>query len=474
MPIKKLLNKYFMSAKLQNNTDNQSVKGKKIKGKTAELDAGKNQGEAPKLETPKRQGKAPKVETEKNEGQASKGENPKSQDKGQAPNPESKKPIITLLEEYIFKKYDLRINIVSNELEGKLKGDKEYGLFSEDNLTYDLFVANFNRFTTQLAVLISTKVEKYDPLKEYFENLPRWDNSQPDYIQKLSEFVVIEDKVWWQSMFKKHLVRMVAQAILKIPFNKQCLTLVGKQNDGKTSFLEFLVPPQLSRYYRKGFDFGGNKDGKISLCQNFVINLDELATFEKKDLNNEFKTILTESTVKFRPLFAKNETTNYRRANFVASTNQYEFLTDETGNVRWLPFVVKDIVHDYGKGKGYQANVDIDLVWSQAYHLLMSGEFDCIMNKSEIEMQEKINQNFMRLSTEMEVIQKHFVSSNKDDPNSMFVTATEIQEKLLTKTSLRLNSVQIGKALKILQFQYTGEYNTFCSYTKKGYRIKEI
>jgi predicted P-loop ATPase len=362
----------------------------------------------------------------------------------------------------------------SNSLEGKLKEDKEYGLFSEDNLTYDLFVYGFNKFTTQLAVLISTKVEKYDPLQEYFGNLPKWDKSQPDYIQKLSEFVVIEDKVWWQSMFKKHLVRMVAQATLKIPFNKQCLTLVGKQNDGKTSFLEFLVPSKLSKYYRKSFDFGGSKDGKISLCQNFIINLDELATFEKKDLNNEFKTILTESTVKFRPLFAKNETTKYRRANFVASTNQYEFLTDETGNVRWLPFVVKDIIHDNGKDKGYQANVEIDLVWSQAYHLLMSGDFDCIMNKAEIEMQEKINQNFMRLSTEMEIIQKYFISSSENNPDSVFFTATEIQEELMKNTPLKINAVQIGKALKILQFPYTGKYNSSRSFTEKGYYVKRL
>ena len=435
----------------QNNADNESVKGE-------------NNLQPQKPKTPRGQGKAPKVKTEKKDGKAT----------GVATPKEFKKPIIIQLEEYIFDKYDLRINTVSNELEGKLKEDKEYGLFSEDNLTYDLFVYGFNKFTTQLAVLISTKVEKYDPLKEYFENLPKWDNSQPDYIQKLSEFVVIEDKVWWESMFKKHLVRMVAQAILKIPFNKQCLTLVGKQNDGKTSFLEFIVPPELLKYYRKGYDFGGNKDAEISLCQNFVINLDELASFEKKDLNNEFKTVLTESIVKFRGIFAKNETANYRRANFVASTNQYEFLTDETGNVRWLLFVVKDIIHDNGKDKGYQANVDINMVWSQAYHLLMSGEFDCIMNKAEIEMQEKINQNFMRLSTEMEIVQKYFASSNKDCPDSMFLTATEIQEELMTKTSLRLSPVQIGKALKILQFQYTGEYDNSCLYTKKGYRIKRV
>lgn len=383
-------------------------------------------------------------------------------------------PLIIKLEEHIFSTYDLKVNTVSNELYGKLKDEKDYQLFSEDTITYDLYTNGFNKFNQILPVIISNKVEKYDPIKQYFESLPKWDNSQPDYIQKLSEFVVIEDKKWWEMMFKKHLVRMVAQGILKIPFNKQCLTLVGKQNDGKTSFLEFLVPPTLAKYYKKGFDFGGNKDGKISLCQNFIINLDELASFEKRELNNDFKTILTESVVKFRPLFGKSEITHYRRANFVASTNQYQFLTDETGNVRWLPFVVKDINHDNGNSKGYQANVDINLVWSQAYSLLMSGKFDFNMSKADIEMQEKINQRFMRLSTEMEVIQKYFLPSHEGEPNNEFLTATDMMEKLTGLCPLRLNRIQIGKALKILQFQESQKYISEYKYSIKGYYIKNI
>lgn len=383
-------------------------------------------------------------------------------------------PLIVKIEKYIFDKYDLRFNTVSNELDGKIKGQKDYELFNEDTIIYELFNAGYNKFNQILPVIISNKVRKYDPIKEYFESLPKWDNSQPNYIQQLSEYVVIEDKIWWETMFKKHLVRMVAQGILKIPFNKQCLTLVGKQNDGKTSFLEFLLPPKLKKYYKKGFDFGGNKDGKISLCQNFIINLDELASFDKKELNNDFKTILTESIVKFRGLFAKSETSHYRRANFVASTNQYEFLTDETGNVRWLPFVVKDINHDNGKEKGYQANINIDLVWSQAYHLLMSGNFDYVMSKADIQMQEKINQKFMRVSTEMELIQKNFKPSDEKEPNTEFLTTTDILQKLKMVTSIQINSIQIGKALKILQFQESRKYIKEHGFSVKGYFVKNI
>jgi hypothetical protein len=39
-------------------------------------------------------------------------------------------PLIVKIEKYIFDKYDLRLNTVSNELDGKLKGQKEYELFN--------------------------------------------------------------------------------------------------------------------------------------------------------------------------------------------------------------------------------------------------------------------------------------------------------------------------------------------------------
>lgn len=382
-------------------------------------------------------------------------------------------PLIKRLENFIFGKYDIRINVISNDLEGKLKNQKTFSVMSEDKISYELYSAGFNKFSQQLSVLISEKAHKYDPFKEYFESLPKWDETQPDYIKILSDYVKVEDANWWQRMFKKFLVRMVAQSIVRIPFNKQCLTLVGKQNDGKTSFIEFLIPPALSNYYKKGFDFRGNKDGKISLVQNFMINLDELAQFDKKDLNNEFKAILSESSVKFRPLFAKNEVSHDRRASFVASTNKHEFLTDETGNVRWLPFVINEITHDGGGDKGYGKNVDINMVWAQAYSLLQSG-FQFEMVKEEIEIQEKINMKFMTTTTEMELIQKFYRPSSKEDKNAMFLTSSDIERELMITAGIKVYRVQIGKALKILRFQESSKFNSITKFTQKGYYVVKV
>ncbi|GAB3027508.1 VapE domain-containing protein [Spirosoma pulveris] len=381
-------------------------------------------------------------------------------------------PIIQRIQKFLFDKHEYRVNIVSNQLERKNKATSELELVNMADIEYELFNANFKAFKDPLKSIFGSKlIPKYDPFATYFEGLPKWDDSQPDYIDQLADFVQTDDRQWWKQMFKKWIVRAVGQAVGKIPFNKQCLTLVGKQNDGKTTFLDFLIPDGLKGYAKKGFDFG-SKEGKFSLIQNFFINLDELASFDKRELNNEFKSVLSESTVKFRLLFQNIETPFARRASFVASTNQFEFLTDETGNVRWLPFVVKNINHDAGGPKGYAAVIDIDRVWAQAQTLLNDPTFNCNMTPDEIGHQELLNRRFLRTTTEMEVIGKYYLSGEKGDVESNFYTASDIEEYLRGKVSLRLHRTQIGKAMQVMNFAQETNYNPKKGYSEKGYFLK--
>ena len=363
-------------------------------------------------------------------------------------------PRITQVENHLLARYDIRINLINNTIEAKLKSETAYQEISEMELKYDLY-KHFTKFDGELKAILGSKAtQKFDPIKEYFETLPKWNDTQPDYIKALSDYCQTDDQPWFESMFKKHLVRMVAQATNKIDFNKHCLTLVGKQNDGKTSFFNFLVPQALKSYYRDTFDFNGNKDGKFSLVQNFLINLDELAQFDKKDLNKEFKSILTTSIVKFRLLFHNSETSHLRRASFVATTNEFEFLTDETGNVRWIPFVVKSINHDFGGKNGYGKNIDIDKVWGQAYSLLMNG-FKCQLDNSEISQLEILNRRFIKVSTEADIISRFLKPAQRHEQNAEFMRTTDVLVYLKEKTTLRMHDNQVGKALTQLGFEKT-------------------
>ena len=362
-------------------------------------------------------------------------------------------PRILRIQHYLFGKYEFRYNVVSNELSYRLKSSQApFGPMQEAELAFELYEQGFTKFRDELTVLLAAKVPRFDPFTQYFSHLPLWDG-ETDHIHYLTSFLDVDDPNFFRLMFRKFLVRCVRQSLATTPsyFAKQCLTLVGKQNDGKTSFFDYLVPPDLKRYARKGFQFG-TKDSLISLTQNFFINLDELASFEKKELNNEFKNVLSESTVKFRGLYEKNERPWPRRASFVASTNRREFLTDETGNVRWLVFLINAILHDGGGPNGYAQLVNIDLVWSQAYALYKAG-FEAELTPEEIKIVEHRNRQFRLYSLEMELVETHFKPALKGDPGAYFLSSSDVKEELKATTKYNLNAIMVGRAITAMEFE---------------------
>lgn len=310
--------------------------------------------------------------------------------------------MITLIQEYLSERYEFRLDTVANVLQYKSIKDSCFREMNENNILRELYEFGFSRFKDQLkALLRSDFIPEFDPFKEYFAGLPAWDETQPDYIAELASYVSVKDADWFLLMFRKMLVRSVACAIGDAKFNKQCFVLYGKQNDGKTSFLRFLCPPALKDYYKENIDFE-NKDGRIALGENFLINLDELSSLSRSD-TNKFKAYLTEERVKIRRPYAERETSIQRRASFLGSTNQNEFLTDVTGNVRWLVFETEGINHDSGGPKGYSANVDINRLWAQAYALLKSG-FQYELTREELARSEGNNRQHQRTTAEISTL----------------------------------------------------------------------
>lgn len=363
---------------------------------------------------------------------------------------------IERVRQFIENRYEIRKNTVSGQIEVRAVNSAEpFQIINEFQLLYQLYdEGGFNKCTDYLKVYLGAKVPEYDPFRFYFESLPKWDkNTDPDYITELADFVETDDQVWFRRMFKKFMLRCVAQS-LGDRFNKQCFCFVGKQNDGKTSFWESLIPKSLRDYYKTGYDFSKqSKEGKIALVSSFIINLDELAQFSKHDLNAEFKSVLSESSVKFRPLYERQERPYKRRASFVATTNHPEFLTDETGNVRWLPFRVKKINHDYGGPNGYSQRVDIDKVWAQAYTMYLLKE-PSEMTLDEIQHQEALNRkNFFRMTHEMEIIRSLYKPSRKNTDGSKFVQAKTLVEEIRTQTSFNTTPEKVGRALASLEFE---------------------
>jgi Virulence-associated protein E/VirE N-terminal domain len=375
--------------------------------------------------------------------------------------------LLTRVEDYINKKYEIRFNEVSTKIEWKNKiPDSLYQELNENSLYRELEHANLNISLAKLASLMQSDfVSKYNPFKDYFEGLNQWDdNTDPDYILKLSSYIPAVDKERFRKHFLKMLVRSVACALDDRVFNKQVFVLVHDvQNSGKSTFCRWLCPPTLRNYITENINT--DKDSLIALATNLLINMDELATLSRTEIN-QLKSFISKDKINVRLPYAKKTTLIPRRASFIGSTNKDEFLTDETGSVRWLCFDLNGMINFK-----YSEEVDINDVWRQAYALYKAG-FEYQLTPAEIEENEKANDAFQVQTTEMQLIPKMFAPSSKEGKGGFF-TASDIQLNIERQfIGARLNIYNIGRAMKRLGFRKESQYLEARGYTQKGYYVK--
>lgn len=348
-------------------------------------------------------------------------------------------------ENYLSKNYDIRFDIIANEIEISKKNENNWGELNEDHLYVEMQKKHLKISIGNLrSVLASDFVPKFNPIKNYFENLPVWDKKN-DYINQFLNYVELEvgeDREQFIHQFKKWCVRSVKCSTIEGYYNKQAFVLSDDakgQNIGKTTFIRYLTPKALKNYYCENLP-EKESDAIKRLGQNFIINLDELATLSRTDIN-KLKSMFSADRIKTRLPYGKKDVVIHRVANFIGSTNMSTFLVDESGSVRWLCFVVKKINFEYSD------KFNIDNLWAQAYSLSKDENFKEAMTADDVKQNEIRNDKFQILSPEMELIPKYFEVPKRNEEIE-HLTSTEIVYYISLYTSgVRVTAGAIGKAM---------------------------
>ena len=351
---------------------------------------------------------------------------------------------------FLSSKYDFLYNVILNEVLVREKGTSEYYPANLNTLYIEAREAGHKTSVGEInTFLCSDYIPRINPFESYFETHEHWwkEEKHGDYIEKFAQYISVDDPKRFVVQFKKWLVRCVVCSLNDDYFNKQALIFVqDDQNSGKTTLTRFLIPEVLKDYQVENISV--DKDSLIALCQNFGVIQDELSTLSKTEINAQ-KTLMSKSYIKVRHPYDRRPKMEPRRASIWGSTNKAEFLVDETGSVRWLCFGVREI------NWAYKAEIDINVVWSQAYQLYKSG-FKYEMTVPEILDNELANSRYKTTTIEFELIQKFYSPATKDRFDQ-FYTATDLCENLASRTDgkLRISPVEIGKALKFLGFIQT-------------------
>ncbi len=366
--------------------------------------------------------------------------------------------------------YDIRLNKISNEIESKKKDADSWSLLNDNDLYVEANENNINISQGKLlAILRSSFIEGYNPIKQYFDSLPVWDG-KTDHITRYCSYLELakdQNEHEFLKQFKKWLVRTVKCSLNEGYFNKQAIVLSDRmkgQNIGKSSWLRSLNPNSLSDYYTENFT-GNDKDDQIQLARNFIINLDEMDEIPRKNIG-QIKSMLSKSSINVRFPYAKTSTVCDRVASFVGSSNEISFLFDQTGSVRFICFVIQSI--DFS----YREKENVNLLWSQAFALSKMKDFQFEMTKKELKENERRNSEFYSSSIEEEQIQKYYaIPTNDPDELVRTLSASEVLSELRNYDpllNLRAGSSKMGKYLTRLGFEDTKIKGL------KKYRLKVI
>ena len=235
----------------------------------------------------------------------------------------------------------------------------------------------------------------------------------------------------WRACFKKWFVAMVASWMRDEAVNHQVLVLIGKQGIYKTTWLEHLIPPHLRAYACKLANSNDlNKDERLRIAEFGLISLDEIDSMNNRELN-QLKSVITATDVNERAAYAYTKERRVRLASFCASGNRRDFLTDITGNRRWLPFEVESIQNPFFTTLPYE------MMYAQAWALAQDPTFCYWFELDEIEVLEEHNQQFRDESNEEQLLPVYFGVPAEGATNTKFLTTAEISEKLISAGNIK-------------------------------------
>ena len=251
---------------------------------------------------------------------------------------------------------------------------------------------------------------------------------------------------------KKWLVAMVAGWVNDNVVNNVILVLIGEQGSYKTTWFNYLLPPELKAYfYTKTNSNRMSKDDLLTLAQYGLVCCEELDSMSPRDLN-QLKAAVTMPSIDERAAYAHYHEHRVHIASFCGTGNNVQFLSDPTGNRRWLPFEIEHISSPREHPFNYEG------IYSQAYQLYKSG-FQFWFAKEEITHLSEHNRQFETPRLETELVQLFFRKPGEREAGEFMSVALALQIVGFGITQ-KLSTVSLGRAFVELGFERKTYRNT--------------
>ena len=180
--------------------------------------------------------------------------------------------------------------------------------------------------------------------------------------------------------------------------------LVGSQGIGKSEFVKRLCPKP--EWYLDNLTTMEGDQAIEKLENKWIVEVAELANL-RRDKIESVKAFITQTQDTYRPKYARNAENRPRGAVFMGTTNSTTFLTDPTGNRRWLPLECGKYKPVKSLWNGKETFYEFEQVWAEAVDIFKSQDFTLVLSESESETAEAIRSKFTSDDPRIGVIEQY-------------------------------------------------------------------
>ncbi len=250
----------------------------------------------------------------------------------------------------------------------------------------------------------------FHPVKQYLGTL-EWDGeSRLDSL--LIDYLGADDTEYIRAVTRKAIVACVAR--IKNPGCKfdYVLTLVGKQGVGKSTIFKKLG----RQWFSDSFTTVQGKEAVEQIQGYWLIEMAELSGLRKSDVEI-VKHFISKQEDVFRPAYGRKTETHPRQCVFFGTTNNNDFLSDNTGNRRF--WAVDTMVHEPEKDLFTQLTREgVNQIWAEAQHVYQQGE-KLYLNKDMEGMANKIQEQHTKVDERIGLAEEYLNTPITEDWQDM-------------------------------------------------------
>ena len=224
----------------------------------------------------------------------------------------------------------------------------------------------FKPSTISSGLNIFWDVKKYNPVKNYMEQAKRaWDGKER-LKTVFNYWLGAEVNETTETIAKVFFTSAVAKVYEPLTKVDTVLDLVGGQGVGKTSFLAKIA----RGWYTSNAISFTDKDSYNVMLKALIVNDDEMTASKRMNFE-ETKSFISKTVLEFRKSYDRRGSTYAKNFVIARTTNNIEYLKDNTGDRRFMPILVN---HEEQKKHPMQmTEEDIIQIWGEAVTLYKNG-----------------------------------------------------------------------------------------------------